>query len=94
MFTRGIQHFVRMARPWIMNSTLKGSIAVGHSNIALNHPWLFEQKRLFSQETKEYIDYILQQYSPSGVTRTKAEIIRELNSPKLSNERVSLSFIL
>ena len=74
-----------------MNSTLRGSIAVGSSSFTSNRPLLFEQKRLFSQETKEYMDYILQQYSPSGVTRTKAEIIRELNAPKLSNERVCLS---
>ena len=74
-----------------MNSTLKGSIVVGSSSFTLTHPWLFEQKRLFSQETKEYIDYILQQYSPTGITRTKAEIIRELNAPKLSNEHVCYS---
>ena len=64
---------------------------MGSSGFTSNRPWLFEQKRLFSQETKEYIDYILQQYSPTGITRTKAEIIRELNAPKLSNERVCRS---
>ena len=45
-------------------------------------------RRPFSAETKEYMDYILKTCPEAETTRSKSEIIRDLNAPKLSNEKV------
>lgn len=88
MFVKGIQRSIGWTKAWGVASSLKGGMTVWSSSSTANNLWMQCHKRYFSNETKEYINYILQQYTPPATARTKAEIIRDLNAPKLSNERV------
>lgn len=85
MFARGIQKSPVFVRPVTMNFLgLRGHI---DGFMKANLRWT-PQNRAFSAESKEYMEYVIKSYVPSGPQRTKAEVIRELVAPKLSNERV------
>ena len=85
MFARGIQKSSVFVRPVTMNFLgLRGQV---EGVLGTSSKWTL-QNRMFSAESREYMDYVIKSYVPSGPQRTKEEVIRDLIAPKLSNERV------
>ena len=85
MFLRGIQKSLGNVQFAVANSVRIASAPV---NVLCWDTFVYVSKRAFSAETREYMDYILKTCPETELKRTKSEIIRDLNAPKLSNERV------
>ena len=85
MFLRGIQKSLGNVRSVTANSVRIASVPVNGlcwDNLTA------VRRRAFSAETREYMDYILKTWPETNTKRSKSEIIRDLNAPKLNNERV------
>ena len=85
MFLRGIQKSLGNVQFAVANSVRIASAPV---NMLCWDQFTSVPKRTFSAETREYMDYILKTCPETEMKRTKSEIIRDLNAPKLSNEKV------
>ena len=85
MFLRGIRKSLGNVQFAVANSVRIASAPV---TVLCWDKFVCVPKRAFSAETKEYMDYILKTCPETELKRTKSEIIRDLNAPKLSNEKV------
>lgn len=85
MFLRGIRKSLGNVQFAVANSVRIASAPV---NVLYWDKITSVPKRTFSAETREYMDYILKTCPETEMKRTKSEIIRDLNAPKLSNEKV------
>ena len=85
MFLRGFQKSLRNAKFAVANSVRIASAPV---NGLCWNTLAAVPGRSFSAETREYMDYILKTCPETESKRSKSEIIRDLNAPKLSNEKV------
>lgn len=85
MFLRGIRKSLGNVQFAVANSVRIASVPV---DVLCWNGFTTVPKRTFSAETKEYMDYILKTCPESESKRSKSEIIRDLNAPKLSNEKV------